>query len=363
MKLHRLYISTLLLATACLLLPACHRTGTHSTMPTFKPMVTIKTTPVKQQGRSPLCWTYAMLSTIESEHLMQGDSVNLSPAYVARMSLRDEALRYYLGQGHYTITLRGMGSTLLGRLQKYGALPFDSYPDRHPVNYYVLMRKIEQMARAFAARQMGLQAYLTAVDRVLDDSLGYLPGRRVFMLGAEYSPREFAHSVCTPGEYISLTSFTHHPFYQPFVLETPDNTGADSYLNIPLQELMNHLHRAIQCGHAVCWEGDISNASFGSHAAWADYEPKHSHTVGQQERQQAFERLQTTDDHAMSIVGMARHGGTLYYLCKNSWGTNFGQQGYIYLSENYLRMYTVALFMSKRAFDSMPVGHKEKSIL
>ena len=89
----------------------------------------IGTTPVKNQGKSELCWAYGMLATIESEHIMKGDSINLSVAYIARMMLGEKAKEYYFSQGKKAINMRGMSSMLIHYINKYGAIPYDSYQD------------------------------------------------------------------------------------------------------------------------------------------------------------------------------------------------------------------------------------------
>ena len=82
------------------------------------------------------------------------------------------------------------------------------------------------------------------------------------MLGALYTPLEFAHSVCTDDEYIALTSFTHHPYGQRFSLEVPDNYFHNTFLNVPLDAMMNRIVQSLRSGHPVCWEGDISEPGF-----------------------------------------------------------------------------------------------------
>ena len=101
-----------------------------------------------------------------------------------------------------------------------------------------------------------------------------MPAHVVHMLGAEYTPQEFAHSVCYPEEYVSLTSFSHHPYHDYFALEVPENKMHDSYLNLPLDELMQHLQHAVENGHPVCWEGDITEPGFAApHDCRVDVQP------------------------------------------------------------------------------------------
>lgn len=309
----------------------------------------VGTNPVKDQGNSSLCWLYGMMSTIESEHIRQGDSVNLSTAYIARMMLGEKAVAYYLSRGTKPISMRGMAPMLIHYIYKYGAIPYDSYEDPKNINYQVLTRKVEYLCRNAIAQRVGLEKLRERLDALFDQEMGYLPANTVHMLGAEYTPQEFAHSVCYPGEYVSFTSFTHHPFGQRFALEVPDNQDNDTFTNVPLEQLMGIIRKAVSHGYPVCWEGDISEPEFRqTKDGYVDL-PSSASPVTQLSRQQAFERLLTTDDHVMEIIGMFRHGNHTYYVCRNSWGEQWQHKGHIYLSEDYLRLKTIAICLSKDA--------------
>lgn len=304
--------------------------------------VVIKTTPVKEQGRSPLCWAYAMLATIESERLMQGDSVNLSPDYLARMWLQEQARACYLSQGRAVVSMRGMMPMTTRLMERYGIEPYDNYRSFDSVNWDVLARTARQVARASVSLDM--------LDRrlgdVLDRQLGFLPPN-LFMLGMAYTPRQFAESVCLPADYLFLTSFTHHPFGSSFVLELADNRMFDQYLNVPVDTMMNAIVKTLRSGHPVCWEGDISEDGFDFKKGVAvladDGKP-----VTQQRRQRAFERFETTDDHCMELCGLAHDGqGRRFFIAKNSWGKGNRFQGFMYLSYNYVKMKTIAVALPR----------------
>ena len=294
----------------------------------------LPTTPVKDQGSSSLCWVYGMLATLETEHIMRGDSVNLSPDYVARMYLSEQANRRRLlpnkiVQKEADITTRGMCTMALDLIQTYGLQHYDAYRHKPDMDYNVLCRKLDKGNDA---------------EKLLDKYIGPLPNQ-VFMLGALYTPLEFAHSVCTDDEYIALTSFTHHPYGQHFPLEVPDNYFHNTFLNVPLDTMMNRIVQSLRAGHPVCWEGDTSEPSFlfGEGYAVLKNEKK---KVTAERRQASFEARRTTDDHVMEIVGLAHdQHGRRFFLCKNSWGTANRYHGFMFLSENYVRMKTIAVVL------------------
>ena len=307
----------------------------------------VKTTPVKDQGHSQLCWLYGFLATVESEHLMSGDSVNLSVDYLARRILAEETRRYYLSGGQTDISLRGMPLMAQHALTQYGAVPYDAYCNQKPVNYDVLMRKLMRIAGTYPT----LSTFIEQSNALMDNEIGAEP-QHVYMLGMEYTPLQFGESVCKPDEYVGLTSFTHHPFGRTFVLEVPDNRTRDAFLNVPIGQLTNLIEAALSAGHAVCWEGDMSEPGFSFEDGKADIVPRSVCT--QAARQRLFERRKTTDDHVMELIGLARdHQGRRWFIAKNSWGTHNRYGGWMYLSREYVYLKTVAVYLRREAVSKL----------
>lgn len=346
--------NTVIILVLTLVLCACER---RQSLPAMGDgVVCLPVTPVKDQGESRLGSLYAMLATIETEHLSQGDSVNLSAAFPVRAWLRERTLRYYLSQGAADMPAYCTAATAIHLLQAYGVYPYDTYESPAGFRQSVVERKLMVAADAAILRRVGVQSLSSRIDDVLDQSMGYLPGNNVHFLGADYTPTEFARSVCAPDEYLRLISFTHLPYGEVTEATTdigmPDPMGYVETRNLPLDSLVTHVRRALEAGHAVCWEGDTTNQDFtrrqghwvtiASHPLASDDERAY--------RQRAYERLGITLDHAFAIVGVGKRGGEVYFRCKNSQGEQWGDAGYVYLSESYLRRYTMAIIMSHAAF-------------
>ena len=224
-------------------------------------------TPIKDQGESEICWAYAMLAAIETEHLSWGDSVNLSPYYIEKMMEKESAAPK---------NKHGMGVTLIRLIQKYGIVGYDA------------MRTVE-----------------TPVPQW------------VFMLGAAYTPQEFARSVCAPNEYIALTSTDREPYYKKVDIDQPANWLHDRFYNIPMDTLLTKTEQAVREHHGVCWE---------------------------------------SKEHAMAIVGIAHNdSGEPFFIMKNSWGTEDPYKGLTYLSFEDFRDQTLAIEMPLAFFQTAMV--------
>lgn len=341
-----LFLPLLLLVAACEKKPVMKSNGL-----LFTDDVRLSATPVKNQGHTSLCWIYAMLATIETEHIMQGDSVHLSVDYVARAFLREQALEAghcgatvgkrdaLLKERGATLTERGMMPMTLRLIATYGLTHYDAYHRADGTDLDMLRQQLQLVCNGTAS----LTERGKRVDVLLDRAFGEVMPH-IFFLGAQYTPLEFAHSVCRDDEYEALTSFTHHAFGTRFPLEVADNYYHDTFLNIPMDTLFRRVVTSLRTGHPVCWEGDISEPGFAFPHGTATLRP--GVTVSQEERQREFENGQTTDDHCMEIVGLAHdQNGRRYFLMKNSWGTNNRFGGYMYVSEDYFKLKTIAVLL------------------
>ncbi len=326
---------------ALLMMAACGKPQRPVSANEFTDEIRLPITPVKNQGGDNVCWMYAMLSIIETDRISQGDSIHLSVAYPLRRYIEDGAVEAMLCRNARPTTLRGTAKQALALLQTYGAAPYDAYPAQG-----VSIEAMARGVRALARNAGSIQTLSRKVTDMLDSRMGALP-QRVYMLHAQYTFGEFARSVYVDS-YRALTSFTHHPFGEEVALEVPDNYRHDTFLNVPIDTLMAAIDRALEHGYAVCWEGDTSEPdfSFRGGVATLPYSPHYTQRL----RQRWFEQRQTTDDHCMSIIGRAHDSqGQRYYIAKNSWGTDNPYGGLMYLSQDYVKMKTIAIIINNEA--------------
>lgn len=356
----------------------------------FTDVITIPTTSVKDQNKSGTCWCFSGLSFLENEILKAtGDSVDLSEMYVVRKCYEDKADRYVRMYGSSTFAPGGSVMDVPYVMVTYGLVPEEAYPgllygeDKH------VHGEMDGILSGLVKTVVGKPnrkvstAWQNAFDGVLDAYLGEEPQTFTYK-GKAYTPQTFAASLgVSPDDFVAITSFTHHPFYKPFVLEVADNWLWAPYQNVPLDELKTIVDNALANGYTVCWAADVSEGGFkwnegvalmpkateeadltGTELArWVklsdrdrekkrfDFDgPVEEITVTQESRQAMFDSQETTDDHGMVIVGTATdREGNPYYKVKNSWDTNNAFGGYFYVSVPYFLAKTVDILVNKKA--------------
>lgn len=356
----------------------------------FTDVKVIPTTSVKDQNKSGTCWAFSGTSFLEDEvRRLGGDSLDLSEMFTVRHCYDDKADRYVRMYGECNFA-QGGGLLDVGYvLKKYGMVPEDAYPGlnygepKH--DHYEMASVMENMLKAVVKKpsKKVSTVWKRALDGVLDAYLGPLPANFTYK-GKKYTPETFAASLpVNPDDYVALTSFTHHPFYESFILEVPDNWVYGQYMNVPLEDLKAIADNAVENGFPINWAADVSEGGFkwnkgvalmpkgksqgdmnGTELArWVKLSdrdraadkynfdgPVDEEEVTQESRQQAFDNQETTDDHGMEIVGYATdQNGKRYYKVKNSWDTNQVYDGFLYVSEPYFEAKTVSLMVHKDA--------------
>ena len=335
---------SLLVLSVTLIVCGCTADGDKTAKEQFTTDAICPYTPVKDQGQSDACWIYAMLATIESEHIIRGDSVNLSPLYVINRRLTEQAQKRYVNRGETSISLRGTINMLPRLIDEQGLMPYDSYHGE--TNIRVAERKLTSLTDQCTARRTGIERLQSMTSDLLERELAPVPPH-VYMFGVEYTPQEFAHSVCMDGEYVAMTSYTHLPMGKAVDLQLADNDTHEPFINIGLDQLINTVINTLQSGHPVCWEGDISEPGFSFDKGVARLGKDEDRHISQTLRQREYEQFRTTDDHCMELIGLAHdQQGRQYVICKNSWGTNNPYGGLMYMSLQYMRMKTIAVMIN-----------------
>lgn len=327
-------------------------------------------TNVKSQDSTGTCWSFATASFIESELIRQEKGQHdLSEMFIVKNIYKDKAQNYVLRQGKANFSQGALAHDFINSAHRFGLVPEEIYSGREDNSKRHDHAEMEVVMKGFleaVAKQKKLSPrWKIASDKILDTYLGDSPTRFTYR-DRSYSPKEFSESLGFNGkDYQSITSFTHHPFGESFVLEIPDNYSNGSFQNVPIDELMETINFAIENGFSVAWDGDVSEKGFSAtrgiavlpiNANRSDLftRPGEEQVVTQEMRQDAFSSFATTDDHLMHLVGISRDTeGNKYYVVKNSWGEIGKHKGFIHLSEAFVRLKTVAVIVHKDAVAAM----------
>lgn len=362
----------------------------------FTSVKEIPITSVKDQNRSSTCWAFSTLSFLEAELLRTGKGeFDLSEMYVVHHTMEDRAQLYVRLHGDASFSPGGSAYDVIYCMQHYGLVPQSAMPGIEYGDSLPNHGELDAVAGAYV-RAIGKseRAKLTPVwanglKAIYDTYLGTCPEHFTYQ-NKEYTPLSFAQELgLRAQDYVSITSYTHHPFYLPFALEIQDNWRQGLSYNLPLEDMMRVIDHALETGYTVAWGADVSETGFtrkgigvmpdedkgadltGSDAAhWLGLSAKDKRAeltrkplpeqeITQEMRQKAFDNWETTDDHGMLIFGLAQdQNGKPYYMVKNSWGTQRSDyKGVWYISKAYTAYKTMNILVHK---DAIPKDLRKK---
>ena len=312
-------------------------------------------TSVKDQHRSGTCWAYATLGYFESEILRQtGKTYDLCEMFVVNKDYMDCATHYVRMHGYSQISEGGSCDDVLEVIRQHGICPENAMPAPGSLvgdslaNFNVFFPELEKMVRSIVRKDIKepLPHWQDSVQTVIEKYVGRCPESFVYE-GKRYTPKSFAENLgLNTDNYVSLTSFTHHPFNQWFVIEAPYKWRLKPSYNIPIEQLMEVLDQALDAGFTVAWGGDVS----GDFTYTGLAQLPEGVQPTQQMRQEQWDDWRFTYDHVMVIYGKAvDEQGKPYYMVKNSWGKVGEYKGNWYMSRDYMTLNTTYIFLNRDA--------------
>ena len=360
--------------------------------PVFTTIKEIPVTSMKDQNRSGTCWDYSTLSFFEAEILKAtGKSYDLCESFVANKTYMERAIQVVRFHGDCQFAQGGSAEDVLATMKTHGIVPEGTMPFPGSLygdslnNFNEFFSLLEPYVAAIAksdAKKISNQ-WKVGLQGILDAYLGKCPEQFTYE-GKQYSPKSFMASLGIDlNDYVSITSYTHHPFYTAFPVEVQDNWRNPLSYNVPIDEMMQIIDNAIMQGYTVAWGGDVSSDGFsrkglayaidtkktekslqGSDMArWLKLTKEKKNNVidslgctvpeitpTQQQRQQDYDSWQLTDDHGMLIFGIAKdQNGKEYYMVKNSWGETGDYKGIWYMTKNFIAAYTMDYTVNRNA--------------
>ena len=356
----------------------------------FTDIKVVKTTPVKDQHKSGTCWCYSTNTFFESEILRKtGKEIHLSEGFVVNHCYLDKAVKYIRMDGTVNFAEGGAADDVNYVWEKYGMVPNEVYSGMTHGEKKFNTSELTDALKGYVSvinknqRKKLTPAWIDGFQGILDAYMGKMPETFTWE-SKTYTPKSFAESLpIKMDDYIGISSFTHHPFYKPFVLEVADNWLWYQYQNVPMEELLEIVNYAIDNGYTVAWGADVSEPGLkwrkgyavlpvdkevpdlkGSDMErWTQLSDKDRETekwdikgpveevkVTQELRQEMIDNKETTDDHGMVIMGTAvDQEGNRYFKVQNSWDTNQLYHGFFYVSEAFFLAKTMDIMVNKAA--------------
>ena len=380
-----------LLAIICLGASAQEAKKENPNKPVFTIVKENPITSIKDQNRSGTCWDYSTLSYFEAEILKKtGKTYDLCESFVANKTYMDRAIQVVRLHGDCQFAEGGSAYDPLYCIQHYGICPEDAMPLPGTLygdslnNYNEFFSLLEPYVNAVARNKAAKisSQWKVGLQGILDAYLGKCPENFTYK-GKTYTPKSFAASLGLDwNDYVSITSYTHHPVWTAFPVEVQDNWRNPGSWNVPMDDMMRIIDNAVENGYTIAWGGDVSEDGFtrsglaymidgkkaeslaGSDMAkWLKLSKTEKRnlidslgcnvpevTPTQEQRQERFDNWELTDDHGMLIFGIAKdQNGKEYYMVKNSWGEAGDYKGIWYMTKNFIAANTMDFMVNKNA--------------
>jgi len=365
----------------------------------FDDVFVLPATEVENQHRSGTCWSFSTLSFLESEMLRLGKpEVDLSEMFIVWHTYSEKAKKHVRLHGNLNFAAGGAFHDVTNMIEEYGIVPESAYNGLKYGEEKHVHGEMDRVLRDFVDavvenknRKLST-SWHEAFQSTLDSYLGEIPQKFEYK-GETFSPLGFAENYVglNMDDYVELTSYTHHPFYSKFILEVPDNWSWDEVYNVPVNELEEIIDYSLINGYTIAWAADVSEKGFKTSnkgiavlpaapeedmsdaeiSRWESLSDSEKERelyqldervpeleVTQEMRQVAFDNFQTTDDHGMHIIGIAKdQDGKTFYKVKNSWGDYNKYNGYFYASKPYVNYKTMCIMVHK---DAIPQQIRDK---
>lgn len=359
--------------------------------PVFTTIKENKITSIKDQNRSGTCWAYSTLAFFESEILKKtGKTYDLCEMFIANKDYMERAVLTVRMHGDSQFSQGGSAGDVLSIMKRHGICPESAMPAPGTLTgdslanfneFFSVMEPYVAAVSKSSSKKISNQ-WKKGLQGIIDSYIGACPEEFVYE-GKKYTPKSFMESLgINLNDYVSITSYTHHPFYTQFAVEVQDNWRWDMSYNVPMDEMMRIIDNAIDNGYTIAWGTDVTEDGFTRKGLGVAYDVKKARSMAgtdtdrwfklsatekkskldslgidapeivptQELRQEGFDNWELTDDHGMQIFGLAKdQNGREYYMVKNSWGEYGDYKGIWYVTKNFTALKTMDFLVNKNA--------------
>ncbi len=328
--------------------------------------------PTISQGNTGTCWCFSTSSFFESEvKRMYDKEVKVSEMYTVYWEYVEKSRRYIETRGNSFLG-QGSESNAVTRMMKmYGAVPADEYDGmlngRNFLSHERMFNEIKSFLESLkASNAWNVEYGLATVKSILKHYIGE-PPLEFQVEGKTYNPQTYLKEYLklNPDDYVEILSYKQEPYWEQVEYKVPDNWWhSKDYYNVPLDDFMSALKKAVKKGYTVSIGGDITETGISSETNCAiipDYDIPSAY-INEDSRQFRFSNGTTTDDHGMHLIGILENykdSGTDWYLVKDSWSDTRNVNpadamfGYYFFSDDYIKLKMMGYMIHKDAVKTL----------
>lgn len=321
--------------------------------------------PPVPQANTNTCWSFSTTSFFESEIFrLTNRQVKLSEMYTVYWEYVEKARRFVHTHGK-SYFAEGSESNAVKRIWKdYGAVPEEIYSGMLPG------QKLHDHTKMYAEMKNYLDA-MVKIDFWEEDEIlaniksimNYYMGEPPLVLqieNREMTPLQYVKDYLRMNmdDYIDFLSLKQKPYYQQVEFEVPDNWWHNQdYYNVPLDEFMSMVKKAVRNNFTIVIGGDVSEAGYDSRtqAAMIPSFDIPSAYIDENARQFRFSNKTTEDDHGIHLVGYMQKENSDWYLIKDSGSgaQNGKNKGYRFYHEDFVKLKMLGFMIHKEAVEEV----------
>ncbi len=321
--------------------------------------------PPISQGNTGTCWDFSTTSFLESEiKRMYNKEIKISEMFTAYWQYVEKARRYVRERGDSEFGQGSEANAVTEMWKQYGCVPEETYigkeKERKYYNHTNMFNEMySYLKNCKKTNFWDENTILNNIKSIMNYYMGEPPTNFKYE-GTNYTPKSFLKNVVKlePDDYVGIMSLLEPGYWKVVSYDVPDNWWhSKTYYNIPLDDYIKVIKRAVKAGYTFAIGGDVSESGYNSHydAAMVPSYDIPSAYIDDMARQFRFSNKTTTDDHGIHVVGYYEKGNDFWLLIKDSGsGSRNGKaKGYYFYHLDYIKLKMIGIFIHKSAVEDI----------